>query len=196
MNLILVRHGKPAKGSANAGDPPLSDEGRLQAQRVARQLATEGVQHIVHSPLHRAEETAAESARQLDISKEALAGLSEADAGKALYRSVEDLRKLESSQWESFMRDPVTFLGGDPVSFRKAVLSAFESILANHRHQKVAVFTHGLPINVMLSHVLKLEGITNFVPHFCSITRLTGETIDTLQIVSVNETLHIQAEAD
>jgi probable phosphoglycerate mutase len=195
MNLLLVRHGKPARESINAGDPPLCDEGREQARRVARQLAAERVQRIVHSPLQRAVETAAATAAQLDIPAETLEGLAEADAGSAIYRSVEDLRKLEASEWQAFMRDPVAFLGGDPVGFRRAVLGAFESILGDRRHQKVAVFTHGLPINLMLSHALKLEGITHFVPHFCSITRLSGDTLDTLQVVSVNETLHGFAEA-
>lgn len=57
--LIVVRHGAPDEGNClDPGDPPLSSEGRLQAQRLAQLLAAEGIDRIVSSPQRRARQTA------------------------------------------------------------------------------------------------------------------------------------------
>jgi broad specificity phosphatase PhoE len=53
---------------------------------------------------------------------------------------------------------------------------------------RVAVFTHGLPINLVLSHALGLPRLTHFPPHYGSLTRLHGRRPDALNVVSVNET--------
>lgn len=194
MQLILVRHGRPASASPTPQDPPLGEEGKAQAGALARCLANESIQRIVCSPLSRARETAQVLAQTMGSEPEVIDGLAEADRYATTYRSVEEMRQLPADQWAAFMRDPVSFLGADPVLFRQAVLSAFDGILQSAPHQRVAVFTHGVPINLLLSHVLKLDRLTHFVPHYCSITRLTGTSLETLQILSINETLHLRQE--
>jgi probable phosphoglycerate mutase len=54
----------------------------------------------------------------------------------------------------------------------------------------VAVFTHGLPISVVLSHTLGLEHIVHFRPDYGSITRLQARDAQTVGVVSVNEGGH------
>ena len=56
---------------------------------------------------------------------------------------------------------------------------------------RVAVFTHGMPINIVLSHVLGLEGLVHFPPAYGSITRLRVRGDGALGVVSVNETAHL-----
>ena len=46
---------------------------------------------------------------------------------------------------------------------------------------------------VVLSHALGLARITHFVPHYCSITRLNGDSLDDLSVVSVNETTFLRS---
>jgi hypothetical protein len=45
----------------------------------------------------------------------------------------------------------------------------------------------------VLSHALGLDGITHFVPHYCSISRLNGDSLDRLSVVSVNETTFLDS---
>ena len=61
LDLILTRHGYPASGSVWLGsrlDPPLSPEGRAQADALARRLAGVRIDRIISSPMLRALETA------------------------------------------------------------------------------------------------------------------------------------------
>ena len=61
MEIVLVRHGQPewVKGGLNVVDPPLTDLGHRQAERLADALAHEHFDEILVSPLVRARQTAA-----------------------------------------------------------------------------------------------------------------------------------------
>ncbi|OVE74348.1 hypothetical protein BVX94_00630 [bacterium B17] len=58
--LYLVRHGEAEErsDSTDERDPPLTDLGRKQAQKIAQRLADEKFDHIYYSPLQRACQTA------------------------------------------------------------------------------------------------------------------------------------------
>ena len=60
MEVVLIRHGEPewARDGFNVDDPPLTQRGREQAQRLADRLAGETFDEILVSPLRRARETA------------------------------------------------------------------------------------------------------------------------------------------
>ena len=199
MRITLVRHGRPDEGHAERPhDPPLAEEGRRQAQAVARLLAGEGVDRIVASPLARAHETALPLAQRLQLPVHTLDGWAEADRHQARYRSTETLRALGPQEWARFLQDPVSYLGGDPVAFRAGVLQALQAVQAVQgvhtvpavqEPAHVVVFTHGLPINVVLSHVLQLPRIVHFRPDYGSVTRLQASQ-GRLGIVSVNEGAH------
>ncbi|GAC1377188.1 MAG: histidine phosphatase family protein [Ktedonobacteraceae bacterium] len=191
MQLVLIRHGKPDMSHTDLRNPPLSGEGRRQAACVAARLVKEGIDHIFSSPLQRATGTASILAEQLGLPITTLDGLAEADRNATRYISVEQLRENQE-EWQRFLQDPVSFLGGDPVSFRRDVLAAFHTILTTKQAKKVVVFTHGLPINVLLGHALSLASMTTFVPHYCSISRLVGTSLEALTIISVNETGHLE----
>jgi probable phosphoglycerate mutase len=188
MQLILLRHGRPEGGGA---DPDLCELGRKQAQEVSAALLESGVSRIVSSPMRRALRTAEPTAEALGLDDSVIDGLAEADRFAPNYRSVEELRN-DPEAWSRFLADPIAFLGGDAATFKLGVLQAIGPLLTNSK-TKVAVFTHGLPINVVLSHALGLERITHFVPHYCSITRLNGESLDDLSVVSVNETTFLRS---
>jgi broad specificity phosphatase PhoE len=176
MQLIFIRHGKPEiVGGDN--DPALSAVARSQAGRLAAFIARERIGRVVSSPLLRARETAEPTSRILGIEAE-----------------IVDLRR-DPVAWPKFMADPIGFCGGDPVAFTRAVLDAVQDLFMRGLDQKLAVFTHGLPINIVLSHALGLERITYFVPHYCSITRVNGSSLQDMTITSVNETAHLDTGA-
>jgi 2,3-bisphosphoglycerate-dependent phosphoglycerate mutase len=190
MQVLMIRHGRPETRNGDF-DPNLCDVGRKQARDLSAFLFRSGVARLVSSPLRRALQTAEPTAQALGLDVAVIHGLAEADRFGTSYRSVEELRR-EPAVWGQFLADPVGFLGADPVAFRREVLSAFEAVLASGA-AKVAVFTHGLPINVVLSHALGLDRITHFVPHYCSISRLNGDSLDRLSVVSVNETTFLDS---
>jgi broad specificity phosphatase PhoE len=188
MQLLLIRHGRPENGIS---DPKLSEMGRARAATLSRFLGRAGIDAILASPLRRAVETAEPTAKALGLDIRLVDGLAEADRFGAQYRSIEELRR-SPQEWAKFLADPIGFLGGNAATFKRDVVGAIDLALASGGNGKVALFTHGLPINVVLSHALGLEKITHFVPHYCSITRIRGNSSDDLTVISVNETIFLE----
>ena len=115
----------------------------------------------------------------------------EADCGSTRYRSTETLRAEGGEAWARFLADPIGYLGGDPPRFRAGVLAALGATVDNAPAMaRVAVFTHGLPINIVLAHALGLESITRFLVGYGSVTRLRRFGDGRYGVVSVNETGH------
>jgi broad specificity phosphatase PhoE len=195
MRLILVRHGRPDEEDADSPhDPPLSADGRRQARSVADWLASEGVTRIVASPLRRAQQTAVPLAERLGLRIDTIDGWAEADRATMRYRSTETLRAEGGEAWARFLADPIRYLGAEPEEFRAGVIAALEATAPQaDRGVRVVVFTHGLPINITLSHALGLDRITNFHPDYGSITRLRRRQDGGLGVVSVNESGHHRA---
>lgn len=192
MKLTLVRHGRPDEDDAvRPHDPKLRADGWRQAEAVATLLAAEGITRIVASPLQRARQTAEPLSQRLGMAVDCIDGWAEADRHIARYRSTETLRAQAPEEWQRFLQDPVRYLGSDPDEFRAAVLGALSATVGTaERHAHVAVFTHGLPINLVLSQVLGLQTIVHFKPGYGSVTRLRARDPRTLGIVSVNERGH------
>jgi len=189
--LILVRHGMPDEGHLlQPHDPPLNGTGENQAARIAERLAREDVGRIVSSPQTRAQNTAAPLAQRLGLAIETVEGLAEVDRYTDRYRSPETIRKENPGRWEEFQQSPARFFGRDDGEFRNGVLQAFAAIMAEPRQPTIAVFTHGMPIKTLLLYILGLTTAVKFTIGHCSVTRVTGDSIDTLRIESVNETLN------
>ena len=138
--LVLVRQGRPDEDDrACPNDPPLNADERCQAHAVARLLACESVARIVASPLVPARQTAEPLAERLGLPIDTIEGWAEAD------------RNTARRGWRRFLEDPVRHLGADPQEFRAGVLAALEDATrAGPSPSLVAVFTHGLQINVVL----------------------------------------------
>lgn len=198
MRLVLIRHGRAREGDrACAHDPPLCDEGAQQARAVAAYLAGEGITRIVSSPLMRARQTAEPLAARLGLGIDLVEGWAEADRHLDRYRSLETLRNQGPVEWERFLGDPAGYFGGDAQTFRAQVLGALrEAAGRGERDAHIAIFTHGLPINVVLSYALGLERIVHFTPGHGSLTRLRVLGPEALTVVSVNERAYRDASAD
>ena len=192
MKLLLIRHGRPDEEDlVRPHDPPLRADGWRQAHAVAALLAREGITRIIASTLQRAQQTAMPLAERLGLPIDTDEGWCEADRNVDRYRSTETLRAQGDAEWQRFLRDPVRYLGDDPQRFRAAVLGALESAIdLGHRGAVVAVFAHGLPINVVLSHALGLQDITHFKVGYGSVTRLRVLDARKIGVVSINESGH------
>jgi broad specificity phosphatase PhoE len=192
MKVVLVRHGRPDESDAGQpNDPPLNADGWRQAAAVATLLAREGITRIVASPLTRARQTAEPLAQLSGLRVDIMEGWAEADRRQSRYRSTETLRANGGEEWRRFLADPVRYLGADPAEFRAGVLAALSTITrGSDPKARIAVFTHGLPINVVLSQALRLEGIIHFLPGYGSVTRLRARDGGDIGVVSINESGH------
>jgi probable phosphoglycerate mutase len=192
MKVVLGRHGRPDEiEAARPNDPPLNVDGWRQARAVATLLAREGFTRIVASPLTRARQTAAPLSQLSGLPIDIAEGWAEADRAQSRYRSTETLRAQGGEEWRRFLEDPIRYLGADPKEFQAEVLAALSDIARQgDPKSRIAVFTHGLPINVVLSQALRLDGVIHFLPGYGSVTRLRMRDDGSIGVVSVNESGH------
>ncbi len=152
--LDLVRHGEsevyldgtlfPLVGGH--GDPPLSSEGREQAERVCARLSAESISAIYVTTLCRTAQTAAPLAERLGLDVTVDAGLREVYLGEwegGRYRKmVADghptaQQVFAEERWELIP-------GAEPsAAFAERVRAAIERLAAAHPGERVAAFTHG-----------------------------------------------------
>ena len=149
MSLLLIRHGETALNVARVlqpADTPLSARGLVQAQALARRLATLGVAAIVSSDLPRALRTAEAIAAATGAPIESTALLQERNFG--------DWR---GQAYDGFAVDPLTMADAPPggesaVAFAQRVARAFAHVVRRRAAVggTVAVVTHGLVLRALL----------------------------------------------
>jgi probable phosphoglycerate mutase len=154
LRLVLVRHGESeayVEGTPFAllegqGDPPLSQLGTEQADRVCARLATEGVDAIYVSNLRRTAQTAAPLADRLGLQLQVEAGLREVflgdwEGGEFRKRVAEgdpvSRQMLAEERWD-------VIPGAEPAAaFTARIRDALTALARAHPGQRVAAFTHG-----------------------------------------------------
>ena len=195
MDLILVRHALPlplrvARGEV--ADPPLCEEGRAQAQRLAQWIAAEQVDAIYTSPMRRAAETAELLAEELGVETQLVAELVERDHQSSEYVPLEELKVTDYPRWRSLVVEGGLYSGVNLQAFRRNVIEALEGIIASHRGDTVVVSTHGSVINAFTSHLLGQEGLLVFEPAYTGINRYRAARTGERSIVALNETGHLR----
>jgi 2,3-bisphosphoglycerate-dependent phosphoglycerate mutase len=153
-DLLLVRHGAsepyldgnlfPLVGGH--GDPPLSAEGKEQAERVCARLAGAGVDAIYVSNLRRTAQTAAPLAERLGLEALVEPDLREVYLGDwegGIFRKMVaeghpvSLRMSAEERWD-------VIPGAEPAADLSArIRGAIERLAAAHPGERVAAFTHG-----------------------------------------------------
>jgi 2,3-bisphosphoglycerate-dependent phosphoglycerate mutase len=161
--VILVRHGESAPhvpGQTFAlvdghGDPPLSDLGQWQANRVADRLADEPVAAIYVSTLTRTHETAAPLAQRLGLDPVVEHDLREVHLGEwegGVYREKAAeghpaFRQMQVEQrWDAIPGAETN------ESLTRRTVAVIERIHHQHPDQLVVVVVHGGVINAILAH--------------------------------------------
>jgi probable phosphoglycerate mutase len=194
--MLLIRHGRSADvvpGTPESEDPPLHEEGRVQAEALARRLEPKHIDAVYASDLARAVQTADAVAgpRGLDVTQ--LPALREVHLGewergefrrRAAARDDEWVRFAESGRWDAIPGSE----GDGP--FRSRVKGALDEIIAAHPDQTVAVFCHGGVINGYLAELLGLHA-----SFFCTIENTSVTAVRAgphgRVVVAVNDCHHL-----
>ncbi len=158
--VLLVRHGLTATtGRLLPGRAPglhLSDEGRGQADAVARRIAAlPRVAAVYTSPLERARETAAAIARARRLAARVERGLLELDYGDWTGQSLK--RIVRKAEWVAVQRHPsgFRFPGGESFTEMQArVVGALGRLVARHPGRTIVAVFHADPIKAAVAHAL------------------------------------------
>jgi probable phosphoglycerate mutase len=157
--LLLIRHGENyARKTRLVGRLPgihLNQQGREQAEELARLLASAPIQAVFSSPLERAVETAEPLARALNLPVQTDPDLLEIDYGDWQGRTFKQIRR--SKFWRQVGQNPaeIRFPGGE--TFREAqqrAVAALEKIAQGR--DMVAIVTHADMILLALAHYLNI----------------------------------------
>jgi probable phosphoglycerate mutase len=188
MELLLIRHALPVRvdeGSVEGfADPGLADLGRGQAAALAEWLAEEKVDAIYSSPMRRALETAAPLAERMGLEIAVEDGVAEYDRESASYIPIEELKAAGDPRWNQVPEQPEHFRG--------VVVDAIERIVAAHPGQRVAVVCHGGVVNAYAAHVLGIDDVLFFLPHYTSVSRIMAASSGERSIASLNEAAHLR----
>ncbi|MCA1490322.1 histidine phosphatase family protein [Ensifer sp. NBAIM29] len=160
---ILVRHAAHDRiGQFLAGrttDVSLGVAGRKQAERLAAQLAGEGIASIYASPRKRTNETAGAIAAAAGLGQVTRAeALDEVDFGAWSGKTFETLHSDSLwRQWNS-MRSRVRAPGGETMSdVQRRVTQFVETLAKDHDGRKIALVSHADVIKALVCHVLGLS---------------------------------------
>lgn len=193
MELLIVRHGRPEEHvvADGAADPGLTEIGHQQAEAVAEYLATQGVDHIMASPMRRARETAAPLARILGFDIEIVDDFKESDFESKEYKPMEENRE---ETIDKFVSDPDHIFGtAGREAFLSRVNGAFNAAILGHGGQTVAVFCHGMVTAAFVATVMGIEDVISLAPDYTGLTRVRASTRHSLYSVrSFNETMHLR----
>ncbi len=160
-SLLLVRHGVTAfsveKRFSGVGDPPLIEQGRLQAKAAAARLASRGgVDLVVTSPMSRCRETASVIASLVGVPVEQDDDLREVSFGAwegLTFETVQERWPRELAMW---LADPSLSPpdGESYESLRYRVSRAQQRLVNRHRGMTVCVVTHSRPVASFVASAL------------------------------------------
>lgn len=194
--VILVRHAEADYRSADPIDPPLADQGRDQALRLAMRLRSLEIDAIYTSTMRRALETASAIAASTDQPVMRTPQIREiAFDITSLNGKAQDPENLASEMVLRFLNNPRwdAMRGFEPSrQFRQRVIQAIEAIVAHHPRQRVVVVTHAGVINAYLSMILDIGRDMFFLPEHTSLSvvRVLG---DLYAVQNLNDYAHLSA---
>lgn len=161
--LLLVRHAVNDWVGKNrlAGWTPgvhLNDEGRREAEALARRLAGVELKAIYSSPLERTVETAEIIAQPHGIPIRIREGIGEARYGEWTGQKLEDLSKTDLWPVIQFHPSGARFPGGEALREMQArAVAEIDAICENHREDVVAVVSHADVIKAIIAHYVGMH---------------------------------------
>ncbi len=192
-NIIFVRHGKtPTTGRVLPGRAKgldLSDEGRLEAQTVAKTLASgvPNISAIYASPLERTRQTAAPIAAAFGLKTQIEKGVIECDFGDWTGAELKTLSKLP--EWKTVQSNPSAFrfpAGESFLEMQARTSEATSKLARSHRGETIVVVSHADPIKTIAATAMgvPLDLFQRIAIFTCSMTIISYG--DAPLVVAVN----------
>ena len=191
----MVRHGKtPSTGKLLPGRAKglhLSDIGKQEALDVAQRLSNlKNVSAIYASPLERARETAAPTAKLLNQKVIIEKGLLECEFGDWTGKELSKLMKLP--EWSTVQRAPSTFRFPNGESFTQMqtrMTSTLDALRVKHSGGTVICFSHADPIKAAVAHAMgtHLDLFQRIVISTCSVSAVSYSGFGPV-VLTVNST--------
>ena len=221
MEIVLIRHGEPewVLDGLNVVDPPLTERGYRQAERVATALTGEAFDEIVISPLRRPRLTAGPMLRDRRADEVIEPWLEEirepnwhgtpAELARKAY--AEERSRVASARWDGLVggessrafiervRAGATgFLGDRGIYRSEQTLPVWHM---DESERRIAVFAHAGTNGVILCLLLGLDPVPwewdRFVTGHASITRLVTMQLGdghTFSLTKLSDVEHLAAD--
>jgi probable phosphomutase (TIGR03848 family) len=156
---LLIRHGMTdAVGKTITGRFPgvhLNEIGQKQADELTGRLRRWKIDAIYSSPLERALETAAPTARRLHLSVMKSEALSEVDFGEWSGKTLDELNQMPEWRLYNTFRSSTRAPGGElATEVQTRMVEQLTRLSRQHPEQIVAVFSHADVIRLALAHFL------------------------------------------
>lgn len=165
MKLYLIRHGQSTSDIEDryggAYDDHLTDEGKMQAEKLAQRLQTYPIETIYYSPLLRARETAFIVQKKLGCKLELAPLFSERNKYGILSGVTKmDAQKTYPQLVALLANDRNTIIDAQSYDdFIEQVLTGFRDV-TTHNLQTTAIVTHGGPIKVILKELFQIKSLS------------------------------------
>ena len=147
--LLCIRHAQSTMNAAGLwqgqANPPLSEEGREQAQALGDRLAEESLSVLVASDLQRARETAEIAAHRLGIATRLEPGLRELDVGEWSGLARDEIARRWPEDFDRFRAGDLDVRAGGGETrreLRARVVAALRSLQRRYCGERIAVVTH------------------------------------------------------
>ena len=178
IDIQLIRHGEAAARWDTARDPPLSEQGRGQAETLVASFAHIAPRRILTSPLLRAQETAHPLAQSWHAPVNIADEVRELPSSVPLAERAEWLAGVMRSQWSQVDH-----------TLHQWRERAWE--LVTNCQQDTVIFTHFMVINALVGRATGDPRLVCFEPDHCSITqlRLTAQGCELVSLGKARTTL-------
>jgi probable phosphoglycerate mutase len=192
MQLLLVRHAQPLDSvGQGSSDPALSELGVQMSQRVPAALRRFDVTRIVSSPQLRAHQTAEPLSAALGLPIDTEPRFAEYDFGVDKYVPVEQML-AENPDVLARLLDGQLPPSVDETAFRTRVPAAKTApVAAVQRTDRLALFTHGGVINVLLGDVMRAPTLFPFRIDYASVSLVGCHGVGKVAVSGVNNIEHV-----
>lgn len=193
MHLFLVRHAQPVAsvGDGAGADPALSDLGLEMAARIPSAMSRFGITRIISSPQQRAQQTAKPLSDALGLPVETDVRFAEYDYGLPDYVPVEQLLAKDPTALARLLDGHLPD-GVDADAFTSRVIEAKNELVAGAaRGERVALFSHGGVMNVILGEALRTPILFPFRADYVSVSHVHYSSAGKASVQGVNNIEHV-----
>ena len=200
LRLILVRHGETernfeARLQGRKSDIPLNEKGRKQAHYLGLALRGEKLEAIYSSPLKRALDTAQAISAHHHLEVQIDHALAEIDMGFIDGLDLSEVKENQKDFWKRWHQEDysVALPGGESLlQVQQRAWGAVQGIIKRHREGSVAVVSHGISLQTIITTILGAP-LSIFIRFHLGVASITILHIDDnrTSLVILNDTCHL-----